>query len=56
MDRSERNIKSDWEQSWEREGREQGRGFTPVQIFLLILAIGLLAALTAMGLFYFGFI
>ncbi len=56
MNRSERNMKSDWEQSWERKGREQGRGFTPVQIFLLIIALLLFLALAGMGLFYFGFI
>ncbi len=46
-------METDWEQSWEREDHGQGRGFTPVQVFLLVLAILLAAALVGMGIFYF---
>ncbi len=53
--RFEREVKNDWEESWERKGREQGRGFTPVQIILLIFAILLAAVLLGMGaIFFFG--
>ncbi len=53
MNRSDRELKNDWEESWERNAREQGRGFTPVQIFLIVIAAVLLIVLIAMLVFYF---
>ncbi|MCD7883946.1 MAG: hypothetical protein LUI87_09665 [Lachnospiraceae bacterium] len=53
MNRYEREIKNDWEDSWERDEKKQGNGVTPVQIVLLILIVLLLAVLIGMGVIFF---
>lgn len=52
MNRNERELHNDWEESWERAGRRQGNGFTPAQIILVILIIVLVAALIGMGILF----
>ncbi|MCD8014553.1 MAG: hypothetical protein LUG99_15540 [Lachnospiraceae bacterium] len=52
MNRNERELHNNWEESWERTGCGQGKGFTPAQIVLVILIIVLLAALIGMGVVY----
>ncbi|MCC8051493.1 MAG: hypothetical protein LIP10_12705 [Clostridiales bacterium] len=53
MNRNERELKSNWEDSWERSDENRGNGFTPAQIFLIILAVLLAAALSGILVLYF---
>ncbi|MCD7957435.1 MAG: hypothetical protein LUG93_17150 [Lachnospiraceae bacterium] len=53
MNRYEREVKNDWEDSWERDDRKRGNGVTPAQIFLIILIVILLAVLIGMGVIFF---
>ena len=55
MNRSERELGTNWEDSWERSDQNRGNGLTPAQIVLIILAILLIAALIGMGILYFTF-
>ncbi|MCD8103633.1 MAG: hypothetical protein LUF35_01200 [Lachnospiraceae bacterium] len=52
MNRYEREVKKDWEDSWERDERQQGDGITPAQVVLIMLAVFLLAALIGMGVLF----
>ncbi|MCD7765736.1 MAG: hypothetical protein LUH53_04360 [Lachnospiraceae bacterium] len=53
MNRTEREMKSDWEDSWERSDKNRGNGLTSAQIFLIILAVLLAAALIGILVLYF---
>ncbi|MCD7736493.1 MAG: hypothetical protein LUI07_05970 [Lachnospiraceae bacterium] len=53
MNRNDRELGSDWEESWERTGRGEGKGITPAQIVLVVVAVLLIAALAAMGVIFF---
>ncbi|MCC8137800.1 MAG: hypothetical protein LIO76_06990 [Clostridiales bacterium] len=53
MNRNERELKNDWEDSWERSDQNRGNGLTPAQIFLIVLAVLLAAALIGILLLYF---
>lgn len=53
MNRNDREVRSDWEESWERSGRGEGKGLTPVQILLAVLAVLLFAALIGMAIIFY---
>lgn len=54
MNRNDRELHNDWEESWERPEQNQGNGLTAAQVLLIILAVLLLAALIAILVLFFS--
>ncbi|MCD8346792.1 MAG: hypothetical protein LUD16_02350 [Lachnospiraceae bacterium] len=54
MNRNDRELHNNWEESWERPEQNRGNGLTAPQILLIILAVLLLAALIAMLVLFFA--